>query len=55
MEKAQRLIDAGVSDEDKEEIERLMERTRIALTDRNWQQVTEACNELTDVLFYLED
>ena len=41
--------------EDRPELERLMERVRAGLTDRQWHQVTEACNELADILFYLED
>jgi hypothetical protein len=28
---------------------------RNALTDRKWDAVTRACNELADTLFYLED
>jgi hypothetical protein len=41
--------------EDKVEIERLLSAVRNAVTDRKWQEVTQACNELSDVLFYLED
>ena len=37
------------------EVERLMEKVRVTLTDRQWDRVTAACNELADVLFYLED
>jgi molecular chaperone DnaK len=54
LEKAERLLDK-VSAEDRGELERLMERIRTALTDRRWEQVTSASNELADVLFYLED
>jgi hypothetical protein len=36
-------------------VERLMNKVNSALTDRHWAQVTSACNELSDVLFYLED
>jgi hypothetical protein len=32
-----------------------MGNVRVALTDRQWDKVTTACNELADVLFYLED
>jgi hypothetical protein len=32
-----------------------MERIRTSLTDRHWDKVTAATNELADVLFYLED
>jgi molecular chaperone DnaK len=54
LEKAERLLEK-LQPEDRAEVERFMERIRTALTDRKWQQVTEACNELSDVLFYLED
>jgi hypothetical protein len=54
LEKAERLLEK-VAAEDRGEIERLMTRLRNALTDRNWPHVTEASNELSDVLFYLED
>jgi hypothetical protein len=36
-------------------VERLLEAVRTALTDRRWDRVTSASNELADVLFYLED
>jgi hypothetical protein len=32
-----------------------MTNVRTALTDRKWEQLTGACNELSDVLFYLEE
>jgi hypothetical protein len=32
-----------------------MERVRTSLTDRQWDKVTSASNELADILFYLED
>jgi molecular chaperone DnaK len=54
LEKADRVL-ARVQPEDRVELERLMERVRTAITDRQWDKVTEAANELTDVLFYLED
>jgi molecular chaperone DnaK len=54
LEKAERIL-TGVQPEDRTELERLMERVRAAVTDRQWGKVTEASNELTDVLFYLED
>ena len=44
-----------VQPEDKPEVERLMEKVRTALTDRQWDRLTAASNELADVLFYLED
>jgi molecular chaperone DnaK len=54
LEKAERLMDR-VQPDDKAEVERLMARVRSALTDRQWDKVTGACDELADVLFYIED
>jgi molecular chaperone DnaK len=54
LEKAERLLEK-LAPEDRGEVERLMNNVRNALTDRAWPRVTEATNELTDVLFYLED
>jgi molecular chaperone DnaK len=54
LEKAERLLDK-VQPDDRVEIERLMSAARNALTDRHWDDLTAACNELSDVLFYVED
>jgi hypothetical protein len=54
LEKAERLLE-HVQPEDRAEVERLMETVRNALTDRQWEKVTAASNELADILFYLED
>jgi molecular chaperone DnaK len=54
LEKAERLL-PQVQAEDRAEVEKLMEHVRTALTDRRWDQVTAACNELADILFYLDD
>jgi molecular chaperone DnaK len=54
LEKAQRLLER-TQPEDRAEVERLMERVRIALTDRKWDALSAASNELADTLFYLED
>jgi molecular chaperone DnaK len=54
LEKAERLLER-VQPEDRPEVERLMERVRVALTDRQWDKVTAASNDLADTLFYLED
>ncbi len=53
LEKAERLMER-VQAEDRTDVERLMEKVRTALTDRQWQRVTQASNELADALFYLE-
>jgi len=54
LEKAERMLER-VSPEDRAEVEKLMERVRSAMTDRQWDRVTAASNELADILFYLED
>jgi molecular chaperone DnaK len=54
MEKAERLLER-LAPEDRSEVDRMMAKLRNALTDRAWPRVTEAANELSDVLFYLED
>ncbi len=55
LEKAERLIGGPIPDEDRKDVEGLMEKVRVALTDRKWDEVHSACDELSDVLFYLED
>ena len=54
LEKAERLLQR-LPDEDRGEVDRLMQNVRSALTDRRWDKVTISSNELADVLFYLED
>ncbi|MFL5341381.1 MAG: Hsp70 family protein [Gemmataceae bacterium] len=54
LEKAERLRDKA-SAEDQAELDKLTERVRSSLTDRKWDALNQACNELADVLFYLED
>jgi molecular chaperone DnaK len=54
LEKAERLLEK-VSAEDRPEIERLMTSVRNALTDRQWDNLKRASNDLADTLFYLED
>ena len=54
LEKADR-VRAKASDEDREELDRLSGRVRDAMTDRRWTDLQAACNDLSDVLFYLED
>jgi molecular chaperone DnaK len=54
LEKAARLLET-VQPEDRPEVERLMDKVRTALTDRQWAALATATNGLTDVLFYLED
>jgi molecular chaperone DnaK len=54
LEKAERLLEK-VAPEDKVELERMLNAVRMAVTDRQWEKVTKACNELSDILFYLED
>jgi molecular chaperone DnaK len=53
LEKAERLMER-VQAEDRADVERMMEKVRTALTDRQWDRLTRASNELADALFYLE-
>jgi molecular chaperone DnaK len=54
LEKAERLLER-VQPDDRPEVDRLMGNVRTRLTDRQWDKLTAACNELADTLFYLED
>jgi molecular chaperone DnaK len=54
LEKAERLVE-HIPMEDRKDVEQLMTSVRTALTDRKWEKVTHSCNELSDILFYLED
>jgi molecular chaperone DnaK len=54
LEKAERLLERLPPD-DRGELEKLMGNLRGALTDRQWEKVASASNELSDVLFYLEE
>ncbi|MFO0805288.1 MAG: Hsp70 family protein [Gemmataceae bacterium] len=54
LEKAER-IRAKVNADDQDELNRLMDGVKSALADRKWATLETACNELSDVLFYLED
>jgi molecular chaperone DnaK len=54
LEKAERLLPSVLA-EDRPDIEKLMESIRTSMTDRRWDKVTTASNELADLLFYLED
>jgi molecular chaperone DnaK len=54
LEKAERLMER-VQPDDRPELDRQMGRVRTHLTDRQWDKLMSACNELADTLFYLED
>ena len=54
LEKADRLRGKAAA-EDQEELDRLAGRVRDAITDRRWSDLQTASNDLSDVLFYLED
>ncbi len=54
LEKADR-VRAKASTEDQEELERLAGKVRDTLADSRWPELQTACNDLSDVLFYLED
>jgi len=54
LEKAERLREQA-SEEDWQELERLMQDIRVAMQDRNWNTLRTSSAALADVLFYLED
>jgi molecular chaperone DnaK len=54
LEKAQRLINKAAP-EDRGELERLIQAVQTALDEHKWAELTPACNNLADTLFYLED
>jgi molecular chaperone DnaK len=54
LEKSERILERA-SPEDRVEVEKLMIAVRVALADRRWEKLGDACNQLADVLFYLED
>jgi molecular chaperone DnaK len=54
IEKAER-VKAKIAAADQVELNRLMDNLSAALAAKRWSDVTTATNELTDVLFYLED
>jgi molecular chaperone DnaK len=54
LEKVDRLR-SRLSDEDRQELDRLAEKLTNALVSRRWSAVAAAVDELSDVLFYLED
>ena len=54
LEKAERMLEKAAP-EDRVELERMLNAIRHAITDRKWDEVAKASNELSDILFYLED
>jgi molecular chaperone DnaK len=54
IEKAERIKAKAASD-DQAEIDRLIGSVKEALLDRKWDDLSLACGQLSDVLFYLED
>jgi molecular chaperone DnaK len=54
LEKAERLLERTHPD-DRPEMEQLMGRVRTGIMDRKWDEVRQASDRLSDLLFYLED
>jgi molecular chaperone DnaK len=54
LEKAERMLEK-IQPQDRTEVDRMMQSVRTALTDRRWGDLTNASNQLSDILFYLED
>jgi molecular chaperone DnaK len=54
IEKAERLM-ATIQPEDRVEVQTIVDRVRSDMTDRRWDKVTFGANQLSDLLFYLDD
>lgn len=54
IEKAERLLES-MDGENRQELEKLMKQIQDALSEEKWSDVHAGCDELSDVLFYLED
>jgi molecular chaperone DnaK len=54
IEKAERML-TDMTTEDQADVSKLMQEIRHALVDRNWDTVSAGTNQLSDLLFYLED
>jgi molecular chaperone DnaK len=54
IEKAERML-TDMTTEDQADVNKLMQEIRHALVDRNWDTVASGTNQLSDLLFYLED
>jgi molecular chaperone DnaK len=54
VEKAERML-GSMTSEDQAEVRRLIESVRNAMVDRKWDEVQSGTNQLSDLLFYLED
>ena len=54
IEKAERML-TDMTSEDQADVSKLLQQIRHALVDRNWDTVSSGTNQLSDLLFYLED
>jgi molecular chaperone DnaK len=54
IEKAERML-PDMTSEDQAEVKRILEQIRHAIVDRKWEVVSSGSNQLSDLLFYLED
>jgi molecular chaperone DnaK len=54
VEKAERML-ANMQPEDRGEVQRIVDQVKSDVTDRRWDKVTASSNQLSDLLFYLDD
>ncbi len=54
IEKAERLLDK-IPGEDKAEVQKMLEQLRSSIDARAWDKVSEVSDQLSDILFYLEE
>jgi molecular chaperone DnaK len=54
IEKAERLL-PSLQDQDRDEVNRIVTQLRNDMTDRHWDRVATGSNQLSDLLFYMDD
>jgi molecular chaperone DnaK len=54
IEKAERMM-ANLQPDDRTEVQRVLDQVKSDVTDRRWDKVTAGSNQLSDLLFYLDD
>ncbi|MEI7687143.1 MAG: Hsp70 family protein [Planctomycetota bacterium] len=54
IEKAERLL-TTIQPDDRAEVQKILDQLRNDMTDRRWDKVTAGSNQLSDLLFYLDD
>ena len=53
--RAEALVEQNISEEDRDEIQQLLQQIRHAISESDWETLEEKNNALSDLLFFLED